>query len=93
MKQGIMETTEALIAGLEIGVRATKLFKDGVQVSDFGEFYSQFIADPKFKAMVQLGWEGREQIKGEVADVDLVESVQLVTVAAGYVPKFIEALK
>jgi len=93
MKLGIKDLSEGVRAGLEIGVRGTKLFKDGVQISDFEQFYAQFVADPEFKSIVKAGWEGRENIVAEAKDLDLQESAQVLVLLAGFVKRFIDALK
>jgi len=89
----IKETKEALVAANEIGVQATKLFKDGVQVNDFEQFYATFITDADFKAKVKAGWDGRDKISAEVKDIDLVEGLELAQVQLSYVSKFVDALK
>lgn len=92
-KLGIKETKEALVAGFEVGLLATKRFKDGLQVEDFAAFYEKFTQDEEFKAIVKAGYDNAKAIPAEVADVDLMEGVELSVVAIKYVPKFIDALK
>ena len=89
-KYGIKETKEALIGVNEVSLELAKKFKDGVQVTDFTEFYSKLTSDADFKAKVQAAYEGYKAIPDEVKDIDGGEGLELAVVQLDYTPKFLD---
>lgn len=90
---GITETKEALIAVNEIGVFCASKFKDGVQITDFTDFYAKLTADEEFKAKIKVGYDNAKLIPAEIKDLDAGEGLELTSVQVGYVEKYIDALK
>ena len=87
---GIKELKEAFIAAMEIALLCFRLFKDGVQVSDFAEFYAQLTNNEEFKEKVRKGWEDAKKIPDEVKDIDTGEALEILGVAVDYTPKFVD---
>lgn len=90
---GVKETNELMVAVFEIALLAAKQLKDGIQFADAEAFYAAFMQNIDFKSKVIAGWEGRQQIKDEVGDLDATEGIQLGMTAIQYVPKIVAALK
>jgi hypothetical protein len=89
-KHGIKETKEALIGVNEVSLELAKKFKDGVQVSDFTEFYSKLTSDADFKAKVHAAYDNYKAIPDEVKDIDGGEGLELAVVQLDYTPKFLD---
>ncbi|WP_417447236.1 hypothetical protein [Kangiella sp.] len=87
---GIKELKEAFIASMEVALLCFKLFRDGVQVTDFAEFYAQLTTNAEFKEKIKKGWEDAKLIPEEVKDIDTGEALELIGVAVDYTPKFVE---
>lgn len=90
---GIQETKDALIAVNEVGLTMVKLFADGTQFADFISIWKKLSEDETFKAQIVTAYEGWSGISGEIADLDVNEALELVSVQLAYIPKFVETLK
>jgi hypothetical protein len=90
---GIKETTEALEALNEILLFFVDKFKDGVQIEDFIDFYSDVICDPKTRAVMMKAYEGYKKIPDEIKDIDVLEACALISTQINVVPKILEALR
>lgn len=84
--EGIKELQEALIAGLVLGVKLSKLAKDGVQLSDG----AALLADAELKDLIVKAAEGADKIPAEAKDLSLSEGLQL---AAALIPELVVRLK
>lgn len=91
-KEGIKETKEALIGVNEVSLHLATKLKDGVQFTDFTEFYAEITTDADFKAKVQAAYDNYKAIPAEIKDVDAGEGIELAVVQLDYVPKLISAL-
>lgn len=87
---GVKETKEALIGVNEVSLCLAEKFKDGVQVTDFTEFYAKVTADEEFKNKVKAAYDNYKAIPDEVKDIDAGEGIELAVVQLDYAPKFIE---
>jgi hypothetical protein len=92
-KKGIKELSEALCGVMEISICLMENFKDGVQASDFVSIMSKLQSDKAFQEKLVSAYQGVGEIPGEVKDLDLVESSQLIMTMLPYIPKMIEAFK
>lgn len=92
-KHGIKETKEALIGINEVSLCLAEKFKDGVQVSDFTEFYAKITSDEAFKAKVKDAYDNYKAIPEEIKDVDAGEGLELAVVQLDYAPKFLDIFK
>lgn len=90
---GITETKEFLIGLNEIGVFLAGKFKDGVQITDFTEFYAELMSNEEFKAKIQSGYDNAKQIPSEIKDIDAGEGLELAGVQIEYVEKYVDVLK
>lgn len=90
---GIAETKEVLVAGNEIGLFVVSRLKDGVGVDDALAAYQKLTQDAAFKKIVMDAHDGLSAVGGEIKDLDIGEGLELIILQAGYVPKFVEALK
>lgn len=88
-KEGIKETKEALIAVNEVSICLAEKFKDGVQATDFTEFYAKVTADEDFKAKVKAGYDNYKAIPAEVKDLDSGEGMELAAIQLDYAPKLL----
>lgn len=93
VKVGIEETKEAIKGVNELAVFICQAMSDGVSVGDFIAFYDKLTKDVEFQRVVRLAWEGREKISGEVSNIDLIESMELLQLQIGYIPRYLEAFK
>lgn len=85
----VKETKEALIGVNEVSLCLAEKFKDGVQVTDFTEFYAKVTADEDFKNKVKAAYENYKAIPDEVKDIDAGEGIELAVVQLDYAPKFV----
>lgn len=90
---GIQETKDALVAVNEVGLTMVKLFADGTQFADFIAIWKKLGEDQAFKDQLVAAYEGWNSISGEIADLDVNEALELVSVQLAYIPKFVEVLK
>lgn len=92
-KKGIQETKEALVGINELSLAVAKALKDGFQPIKDGLDIYEAIKTPEVSAKLAAALDKIGEVPAELSDCDLVESVELVTVQASYVPKLVEALK
>lgn len=93
IKAGIQETKDAMIAINEVGLTMVQLFADGAQFQDVMEIWKKLSEDETFKAQLVAAYEGWSAISGEIADLDVNEALELVTVQLAYIPKFVDVVK
>lgn len=87
---GIKETKEALIGVNEVSLCLAEKFKDGVQFTDFTEFYAKITTDEEFKNKLKAAYDNYQAIPEEIKDVDAGEACELLAVQLDYTPKIIE---
>lgn len=90
---GIKELKEVVVAANEISLFIISRLKDGVGIDDAMAAYQKLTTDAEFKKMIADAHDGLSTVGGEVKDLDLSEGLELIILQAGYVPKFVEALK
>jgi hypothetical protein len=93
MVVGILETRDVLVAANELALVVVKHVKDGAQLSDIPAVITDLLASDAFKAALVEAIKNIQAVPGEIADIDLSESIELVKAQIAYVPKIIEALK
>lgn len=93
MKTGVQETKDALVAINEVGLTMVQLFADGAQFQDVMEIWKKLSEDETFKAQLAAAYQGWNSISGEIADLDVNEALELVTVQLAYIPKFVDVIK
>ena len=89
----IKELKEVVVAANEISLFIISRLKDGVGIDDAMAAYQKLTQDAEFKKMIADAHDGLSTVGGEVKDLDLSEGLELIILQAGYVPKFVEALK
>lgn len=89
----IKELREVVVAANEISLFIISRLKDGVGIDDAMAAYQKLTQDAEFKKMIADAHDGLSTVGGEVKDLDLSEGLELIILQAGYVPKFVEALK
>jgi len=90
---GIQETKEALIGINELALALAERFADGVQFGDMIAFWDKLQKDEVFRAKLTAAYEGWSKVSAEVGDLDVQESLELVTVQMNFIPRYIETLK
>lgn len=90
---GVKELREALKAVLAIALLLLKRFKDGVQLEDFGVFWTKLNSDEEFKAIVKEGFDNYKAISVEVKDIDAGEGLEVAGDVVDFVPQFLEEFK
>jgi len=90
---GIKETQEFLKGLNVVSLFLVQRLRDGVGTDDLAALIAKATADPEFQKVVKDAYEGAGDITKELKDLDASEVVQLVTLQAGFVPQFLEALK
>jgi len=90
---GIQDTKEILIGANEITIRIGSKIKNGVQFTDFLDFYKDVTTDEEFKTILQAAWDGRQKSPAELKDIDAGEGLELAQVQIEYLPKILEAFK
>ena len=83
---GINELQEALVAGIALGVKLSKLAKDGIDLSDG----AALLADAELKDLIIKAASGADKIPAEIKDLSLSEGLQL---AAVLIPEIVNRLK
>jgi len=92
-KEGIKETTEALVAVNEISLFIAKRLQDGIGMDDAVATWDKMKNDEEFKALVYAGYDKYDKIPSEVKDVDAGEGMELAAVQIDFVPRFVETFK
>lgn len=89
----IKELKEVVVAANEISLFIISRLKDGVGIDDAMAAYQKLTQDAEFKKMITDAHDGLSTVGGEIKDIDLAEGLELLMLQAGYVPKYVEALK
>ena len=74
----VHESKEALIALVALGKCVANLAADGLDLSDLGGLISKFVADQKFRELLEAGVAGMSAIPDELKDIEGAEAVELV---------------
>ena len=90
---GIKETKELLIGINEVAIFLVTIFKDGVNLADFGAVWHKLICDGGFRSKLQAAYSEFSKIPQEFSDLSLIESMEILKLQADYVTKIIEALR
>jgi len=90
---GIKETTEALVAFNEVTLFLVTIFKDGIDLEDFGAIWDKLTEDEEFKTLMNKAFEGIGQIPREVEDLDFREGVSLSKIQLDFLPKILDVIK
>lgn len=90
---GCAETTDALIAVNELALFLVGRFADGVGFDDLIASWKKYQDDDEFRAKLGAAYEGWSKVSTEIADLDITESLSLVTIQMTYVPKLLDAMK
>ena len=90
---GISETKEAMIATLVLAQELAKLLKDGFQVTDLTQFYTDLQTNEDFKTKLLAAYAGYKNIPAEVKDIDVEEGFELAAAALPEVLKLIKSFK
>lgn len=88
MAEGVKETMEALDAVTALSVSILEAAKDGLQLSDAAKLAS----NPEIIAKCVAAVEGASKIKGELSDLDAIETQQLVAVLTASIGKQLAAV-
>ena len=91
-KVGIQETKEALVGLNMVSLLLLQKFKDGVQVTDFTEMFTEISTDKEFKEAVEKAYENYKLIPEEVKDIDGAEGAELVVAQLDFIEGFQEAI-
>ena len=92
-KQDIKNTKEALVAFLDLLPVLIAKFHDGLQVQDFVELAAKISADEELKAKLLAAYNDAEKIPAEVGDLDIAETLEIVSLVVTKVPAILAALK
>lgn len=92
-KVGIKETTDMIIALNEIALTLIKVFKDGFKLESFVELWNIYQNDEDLKNKIKAGYDNYQLIPEEISDIDLMESLKLMTIQIEYAQKIIKELK
>lgn len=90
---GIKELKEVVVAANEISLFIITRLKDGVGIDDALAAYQKLTQDAEFKKLITDAHDGLSTVGGEIKDIDLAEGLELLMLQAGYVPRYVEALK
>jgi len=89
----IQEVKDVIVGVNELSVYLISLFQDGIQAGDFVSMWDKMQTDAEFKALLMKAYDGVPEIKKELQDLDVAEAVELVSLQASFIPKFLDALK
>ena len=90
---GCVETTEALISANELTLFLVGRFADGIGFDDLIACWRKYQDDAEFLAKLGAAYEGWSKISGEIADMDISESLRLVSLQLAYVPKLMTVMR
>lgn len=90
---GVKEFRELLKGCLAVALILVKKFKDGVQFSDFTEFYTAITSDGDFKKTLEEAYDGYNKVPEELKDIDAGEGLEVACDVIDFVPEFAKALK
>lgn len=89
----VKELRELLKACLMVSLLLVKKFKDGVQFSDFTEFYVTLTTDAAFKKAMHDAYDGYKLVPAEVKDIDAGEALEVAGDVLAYVDDFVLEFK
>lgn len=90
---GVKDTKELFVGVISLAaVLATRL-KDGAQVADAVAIMDMLKNDAEFKAKLEAARDGVQNVKGEIADLTVMEGFELMQAAVPELKKLLEALK
>lgn len=93
-KKGIKETQEMLLAVLEVAKVLGPILKDGFQAGqDLAAIFAQFAVNQELKDKIEAAADKADQVSSEVKDLDIAETLQLLTVALPEIIEVIDAWK
>lgn len=90
---GIKETKELMVGVNEVGIFLLSIFKDGLQLKDFGALWDKLTNDEEFKKVLEAAYDNYEKIPEEASDLDVFEIIELSKMQADYVAKVVEEIK
>lgn len=90
---GIKETKELLIGINEVVVFLVTIFKDGLDLEDFGAIWRKLVDDKDFRSKLEAAYGDFSKVSEEFSDLNLAESMEILKIQADYVTKIMEALK
>lgn len=89
---GIKESKELLIGAMKLTTFIIKRQKDGWGMDDIEAAYEKWVSDPAFKeAMIEM-IKGGGEIPKEIKDLDMMEGIELGSLAFSFVKKVIEVI-
>jgi hypothetical protein len=74
----VQESKEALIGLVVLGKYVASLAADGLDFSDLGSLVAKFVADAKFREVLEAGVEGLDKVPEELKDIEGSEALELV---------------
>lgn len=92
-KKGIKELKDLLLGILVITKVGANVLKDGAQLQDLVDGFSQLNGDPEKKKAIEDALAGIQEVPAEAKDIDLAEGVELLILIAEELPELIEAFK
>ena len=90
---GYKETGEVLTGVNEVSLVLIKGFRDGVQFSDFYDFYEHWKNNEEFKEKLKAAYENYNIVPDEVGELDAEDYVGLISIQLPYIPKLIDAIR
>jgi hypothetical protein len=91
--ESIKETKELILAVNVLSLYLVKVFKDGVQFSDFTDLYSKVMSDEAFKQKMLDAYRGVKEIPAELKDLDAREIIELTSLQLSFLPEIIDQIK
>ena len=91
--KGIKELMELLVAVNEIALFFLKKLMNGFQFTDVTDFIQKITMDDEFKKIIGDAYDKRQEIPGEIKDIDMAEGLEIADKQLDYVPKYIECFK
>lgn len=89
---GVKELREMIKGVLTVAVYLIGKFKDGVQFTDFTEFYTHLSTDAEFKKVLEDAYTGYKLVPEEIKDIDAGEGLEVVGDIVEFVPQITGAL-
>lgn len=89
MSEGIKETKELVIGALTIGGMVAGKLKDGFQVQDIVDLFTEIMSDPVKKAKLEAAVADANKAPKEVQDINMAEGLELLIAVAQELPNVI----
>lgn len=86
---GVKEVKEVLVAVNSLSLALISTFKDGLQVGDVFEIVEVVKNNEELRGKLMDAYEGISKVPAEIADIDAMETIDLVIEQAKFVPKLI----